>query len=302
MWPILVEVGPPGSGAVPTYLVFVLSAFMACCLWVHRRGRRVGIDPDTLVGLYLVAALTGFGGARLLHFLGGEWQRFLADPSVLFDPRSGGLAFLGGVGGGLFGGAIYARAMRLPAWKLADVVAVALMLGLGIGRLGCFFGGCCHGRACAAQAGGLLLDLPGGEVWWTEGLPLLALRFDTGAVAGQLVYPTQLIESAGAFLLAAGLHQLTVRRRRFDGQVLAAMLASYGMLRFFVETLRGDLVRGADHLFLGTTWSTGQLSSLALLVGAVGVVALRRKAGVGPESVFQDDVEEGAFADDLDDV
>lgn len=299
MWPILVDVGPAGSGAVPTYLVFVLSAFATGCLWVHRRAPKVGINPDSLVGLYVVAAITGWVGARLLHFVGGEWDRFVVEPGLFFDPQAGGLAFLGGVAGGLLGGAVYARFQELPGWKLADVVAVALMVGLGIGRLGCFFGGCCHGRLCAADGGGVLLDLPGGEVWWTEGLPLLALRHDAGAVADQLVYPTQLMESAGVLALAGGLHWLTRRARRFDGQVLAVMLAAYGLLRFLVEGLRGDLVRGADHIVLGVPWSTGQLSSLALLVGAGVVVAMRWRAGVTPETSYQDVDDGSILASDL---
>lgn len=299
LWPILIEIGAAGSGAVPTYLVFVLSAFTAGCLWVHRRGARVGIDPDSLVGLYVVAALMGLGGARLLHLIGGEWERFVADPWVVLDPRSGGMAFLGGAAGGMLGGAIYARLAGIAAWKLADVVSVGLMLGLSIGRLGCFFAGCCHGRVCPAQGGGLLIELPAGEVWWTHGLPVLALRFDTGAVAGQLVYPTQLIESVGALGLAWALHRLTLRWRRFDGHVLAAMLTGYGLLRLGVETLRGDLARGVDHVWWGTTWSTGQLSSLALLVAAVVVVFLRRASGVAEEALFEDPVEHSALADDL---
>ena len=145
----------------------------------------------------------------------------------------------------------------------------------------------------------MLLGLPDGEIWWTDGWPLIALRFDSGAVAGQLVYPTQLIESVGALGLAWVLHRLTLRWRRFDGQVLAAMLGSYSLLRFGVEMLRGDLVRGADHLWLGSTWSTGQLSSLALVLVAMGIVLLRRGSGVAAEAPHQPAVEDDTLADDL---
>ena len=53
-------------------------------------------------------------------------------------------AFFGGVAGMI---AFFAK-FRLPVLVTADVVAPTLMLGLAIGRIGCFLNGCCFGGLC----------------------------------------------------------------------------------------------------------------------------------------------------------
>jgi phosphatidylglycerol:prolipoprotein diacylglycerol transferase len=61
---------------------------------------------------------------------------------------------LSAAGGGLWGGLVfyigilvlYARLRGFPVWSLLDILSPGLALCLGIGKLGCFFGGCCWGR------------------------------------------------------------------------------------------------------------------------------------------------------------
>ena len=48
--------------------------------------------------------------------------------------------------GGVLSGVWYCLLRGIPVWKLADIAGPAIMLGLAFGRVGCFFGGCCHGR------------------------------------------------------------------------------------------------------------------------------------------------------------
>jgi phosphatidylglycerol:prolipoprotein diacylglycerol transferase len=90
------------------------------------------------------------------------------------------------------------------------------------------------------------------------------------------VYPTQLMESAGEFLLF-GLLVVAQRKKTFDGQVLALWLMLYSVLRSTVETFRGDEERGrifgAFASVSRTAWyniSTSQFVSVAIF--AAGVV------------------------------
>jgi phosphatidylglycerol:prolipoprotein diacylglycerol transferase len=116
----------------------------------------------------------------------------------------------------------------LPVWKTLDVLALAMPLGQGIGRIGCFMAGCCYGRPT---------DLPWG-VTFTDPQSL-------GPV-GVKIHPTQLYESLLVLgVLAVLLHLRS--RKRFEGQLLGTYFLLAGLVRFAVEFFRGD-PRGPDIL------------------------------------------------------
>ena len=270
-----------------TWGLMVTLAFLAACLVLGARVGRVGMDSDKLVPFYLLIIGAGLVGSRLLHFVFAETDRFFANPLVFFDPNSGGFAFYGGAIFASVAGAWYGRWAGLHMWKLIDAGAPCIMLGLAVGRMGCFMAGCCHGQACDVPQTGSLLDLPGGSVVWVEGLPLLALNFKAGVGVGSItgvpVYPTQLWESTGALILFGLLSWMWYRARRFDGQVMAALLLLYPVLRSSIEAFRGDTIRGTDWFGL---FSTSQLVSLPMVVLGVTIIVFRYRRGVEPETPF----------------
>ncbi len=206
-----------------TWGLMVMMAFLAAFMLVSARARRVGIDSDNLVPLYLLVSIFGLIGARLLHFVFAEPASFFRNPLVFFDMGQGGFAFLGGVIGGVASGALYAWRNNIPVWKLADIAAAAIMLALAVGRTGCFFAGCCHGSVWHSHAGGdpiavtgTLLTLKGGSVVTVGELPWIALTFKQGVGVGAIfdtpLYPTQLLEiTAGLTIFAL----LSLMWRRF---------------------------------------------------------------------------------------
>ncbi|MCB9760066.1 MAG: prolipoprotein diacylglyceryl transferase [Alphaproteobacteria bacterium] len=282
-----------------TYGLFLMLGFAAAAWVTGRRMKQVGINPDKLVPLMAIAIVAGIAGARLLHFLGAERSAFLANPLIFFDLSQGGMAFYGGAIGATLAGVAYMFYAGVDVWKMADVAVPSILVGLSVGRLGCFSAGCCHGMACNLEAstsltGGLF---PGGEIVLVDGFPWMALVFHpdvgVGSIHGVPVYPTQLWESAGAMLLFLGLSWVWKHHRRFDGQILALTLLTYPILRSTIESFRGDTIRGVEYLGL---FSTSQLVSLPVFALGLIIILLRFRAGVTPEEPFQ--VED----DDLDDV
>ena len=73
------------------------------------------------------------------------------------------------------------------------------------------------------------------------------------------------------------------RARRFDGQVMAALLLLYPVLRSSIEAFRGDTIRGTDWFGL---FSTSQLVSLPMVVLGVTIIVFRYRRGVEPETPF----------------
>jgi phosphatidylglycerol:prolipoprotein diacylglycerol transferase len=161
----------------------------------------------------------------------------------------GGLTYYGGLLVAAPIGVWYAHKRALGVRRVADVTAPVIMLGLFFGRMGCLFNGCCYGDTTRSWAG---IDLPGHS---------------------ESVHPTQLYEAVAVLGLFFVLHFVVRPRKRGDGEVFAAMLVLYAVVRSVVELFRAD-PRGS----LGPL-STSQLISIPLAVfGMLAIVRIRKAA------------------------
>ena len=102
---------------------------------VGRWAPRQGISSDAVYSVAVWAIIGGIIGARLVHVI-DEWG-FYSDNLVrslqFWRP---GVAIWGGVLGGLAGGVLCARIYKLPAGRLADITAPAMLLAQAVGRIG----------------------------------------------------------------------------------------------------------------------------------------------------------------------
>lgn len=262
MHPVLFEVhlGRFGAFTVGTYGLFYAVGFLLA-LWLGvTYARRAGIDAARIVDLGIVGLLAGFVGAKLaLYLISAPY--YLSHPmQMLSDLRSAGV-FYGGLVLAVISGVIYVRRHALPLAEVADIVAPPLALGQAIGRLGCFFAGCCYGVRCERPWAVTFTDP---RAYQLTGVPL-----------GVPLHPTQLYHAA-CDLLILGVTVWLMPRRRAPGQVFWVYLLLYAFLRGAVEFWRGDAARG---LFFGDRLSTSQLISIpVVLVAAVMVARLSRRA------------------------
>jgi phosphatidylglycerol:prolipoprotein diacylglycerol transferase len=104
----------------------------------------------------------------------------------------------------------------------------------------------------------------------------------TGVPIDMPLHPTQLYESAAAFLIFFFLLWLH-RRRRFDGQVILLFAVLYGIVRFMVEFLRDDPRGDIAGLTTLTGLSTSQMISLIIGMGSLVILIMRwrRAAAAG---------------------
>lgn len=131
-----------GSGSIPAGLL--LAAIFAGYKWysgnktklAKPETRNIRIWPHERVGdLIIMAAVFGFGGAKIFHNL-ENWDQLMADPIGSLLSFSG-LTFYGGL---ICAGAAiiyYARKHRINLWHLTDSFGPALMLAYAVGRIGC---------------------------------------------------------------------------------------------------------------------------------------------------------------------
>jgi phosphatidylglycerol---prolipoprotein diacylglyceryl transferase len=141
------------------YGVMLLIALVSAVGLAVYRARRRGIDQEIIYSLAIWLFIGGFGGARLFYvteYWNQQFAKFHTDGS--FDWRTtlghvvnvaqGGIVVYGGLAGGALAGAIFLWRHRLPVLRIFDICAPSVMLGLAVGRIGCFLNGCCYGGIC----------------------------------------------------------------------------------------------------------------------------------------------------------
>lgn len=193
----------------------------------YRRANFWGITGEDV----LIVGATGCGAGLLL---GGLLYVVVTFPlttilEFLREGRMGelfgGIVFYGGLIGGILGGIIGTKLAKCSAEKVAGAIIVYFPLGHAAGRVGCLLAGCCHGFA---YDGPLAVYYP---------------HAVTGLSPSQGYFPVQPLESVVNVAIFLRLRTLAQKGKR-GSDVLVAYLMSYSVMRFLLEFLRGDAVRG----------------------------------------------------------
>ena len=163
------------------------------------------------LGITLVALVTGLIGAKLRYIAmhPDTWRK---------SPTEGW-----GVDGFLVVMPLVALAgllsLQLPIGLFVDASTPALFFGVAIGRLGCFFTGCCAGR-CTTSRWGI----------WSSDRRVGARRI-----------PTQLLESAAGLVIGVTTLVLFLYfRPPVDGIIFLGALAAYTLIRRVLLALRAE--------------------------------------------------------------
>ena len=129
---------------IHSYGLMLVVAFYSAYFIARWRARREGIDPERMTDILLIAAVSGIVGARVLYII--QYRDQIKGVLDFFAIWKGGLVFYGGLILAIISLSIYVARKKLPLWKVADAAAPAIMIGLAIGRIGCFLNGCCWGE------------------------------------------------------------------------------------------------------------------------------------------------------------
>ena len=262
MHPILIDFGP---FALHSYGLAMAVAF-GLGIWIAmKRADARGIGGKYALDLAVLILIFSLVGARATYVV-THWSEFADHPFDAISPVQhtgqigiAGLVLLGGVIAGFITAWYYSRKKQIPFLVTTDLFIPSLALGIAVGRLGCFFNGCCFG---------LPSDLP-----W-------ACTFPTDSLAGDVypgvhIHPTQLYESAYMLLVFAGL-MLGDRKAPARGVLTGWFLLLYGFGRFFVEMLRWY-----EHemiLFSTPRFTFSQLISLVMIIAGVVLIVRGRRS------------------------
>ncbi|MFK7734455.1 MAG: prolipoprotein diacylglyceryl transferase family protein [Pirellulaceae bacterium] len=178
--------GTPIGLPIRGYGILVLSGLLAGIGISIRRGRQLGLDADTIMGLGFWMMVTGVAGARAFYVV-QKWDEFQSIGQI-FQVTEGGLVIYGGVIGGLFACAWYCYRKGLKLSATGDLVAPGFLIGLSFGRIGCLLHGCCFGGVCTADLPSI--RFPHGSIPFQSQIvdgTLLGLKTEKGSIPGKII-------------------------------------------------------------------------------------------------------------------
>ena len=152
------------------YGVFLmLGIVLASIFAMHRAKKKWNIPPELILSIVLVEVISGIIGARIFY-VAEYWRSFIvSDPGAgvdlgatvraILNLTQGGLVVFGSIIGGIVTTLVYLRMKKLPLLATMDLFAPALMIGIAVGRLGCFMNGCCFGAVCDAVPPGVVFPV-----------------------------------------------------------------------------------------------------------------------------------------------
>ncbi len=257
-----------GDFVISSFGAMMVIAFLVGNYLLRRDMGILGKDKMMADELTFQAAIGGILGAKLYYVienipsghgldnLRGLWDIF-AGMFTLNMSRiaegihnfGAGMVFYGGFIGGLIAVSLFLRKHDLQWKTVADWMAPYLVLGHGIGRIGCFLVGDDYG---------VPTSLPWGMAF-PNGVPPVNVP----------VHPTQLYEMTAYFLIFAYLYRIRFRKD-FEGEIIYKYMVLAGITRFLVEFIRTN----PQYLFLS---GAQYISIIIVAVGMRMLIINRRK-------------------------
>ena len=251
MYNDILKIGPL---TIHGYGLMIGLGVLCALLVASKRAKSRQLNEDTVYSLGMVALVFGFIGAKLLYCI-IEIKEFISDPLQVLSGN--GFVVYGGLIGGILAAFVYCKRKNISFLRYFDLTAPSIALAQGFGRIGCFLAGCCYGRETESGIGIVFHD----SLFAPNDIRLL---------------PTQLLSSAGNFLIAAIL-LIYARKEHRAGKVGALYLLLYSVGRFMIEFLRNDY-RGNLGIL-----STSQFISLLIFVIGIGLFFIKNIPGMNKQ-------------------
>jgi|SRR5690554_427333 phosphatidylglycerol:prolipoprotein diacylglycerol transferase len=232
---------------ISTYNLFLTIALIVTVLIIEKQFIKYSVDNKLREKIRLLNAiviLSGLFGSALFEMI---FQQKDLSINNLFTT---GLTFYGGLILSVIVIVLYSLISKIKIYYLFNFYALPLTIGHAIGRLGCFFAGCCFGSPTNCLIG---VRFPIDSVPYLHYHEIIK------------IHPTQLYESIGLLIIFLILRLVNLNKR------FAIYLLSYSALRFVIEYFRSDSRGSIMDL---TIFSPAQLISLILFI--FGLIIMKK--------------------------
>ena len=251
--------------AIHSFGFMLVVAFYTTYFILNNDLKKLNYDENLASDLIFWAAFGGVVGSKVYHLLENLDQVFQDPIGMIFS--GSGLVFLGGLIGGTIAVTIILNKNKLPWLEFADIVAPLLILGYGIGRIGCFLVGDDYGTPTGLPWG---MSFPNGLPPSTTSVfslyfPWIDIsKYNPGLLR---VHPTQLYETIISIIIFFYLYNKR-KSVKIKGSLFFLYLILAGFERFFVEFIRTN-----EKYFLDIL-SGAQIISLIMI--SIGILFLFR--------------------------
>ena len=229
------------------YSLTMLTGVIVGSLVAYFEIKKHKINKEDYFNMVFYAIIFGLLGARLYYVL-FNLDYYLSNPTEILAVWNGGMAIHGAIIGSSITMIYFCKKKKMPLLKVLDIGCVSLIIGQVIGRWGNFFNGEAHGGIVSLS--------------FLEKLPLPKFIIDGMYINGNYYHPTFLYESFFNLICFIILMFLRRNKKIKDGMLLSIYLIWYGIVRFFIESLR------TDSLMLGNI-RIAQLISICLIISGI---------------------------------
>ena len=230
-----------------TYYGFIIALAMALAVFVACKNAKFrGLKTDDLIICACYVLPLAIIGARIYYVIFSDHNYTFGEIFRIWD---GGMAILGGVIGGAIGVMLYCLIHKKNFLDVGDIAAPSLILGQAIGRIGCYFAGCCYG-----------VEVTDPSLMWFP----LSTQIDGVWHLSTFFYEC-IWNLLGFVVLMLLLRKSGVKQR---GAIMSLYIIIYGAGRAWIEALRGD------SLYIGSIKVSQLLSIIMIIIGIAVLVSV----------------------------
>lgn len=244
MNPVAISIG---SLTITWYSICILSGVILAYILICVEAKKHNIQTNFVSNLVFYCVIFGILGARIYYVL-FNLDYYTLYPEEIIKIWNGGLAIHGGLIAGTITLIIYCKKYKINPLKMADIAIVYVMLAQGIGRWGNFFNQEAHGGAVSRS--------------FLENLHLPKFIINGMHIGAYYYHPTFLYESVFCILGFIIIILLRKLKNWKIGNTVSMYLIWYGILRFFIESLR------TDSLMLGNL-KMAQIISIIMVISGI---------------------------------
>ena len=228
------------------YGIIIAVGFVLAVVYMMHRSKDFGVTSDDTLDLVLWTVPIGVICARLYYCV-FYWELYADNPISVLYIWQGGLAIYGAVIGGAITVVIVSKVKKIRTGVFLDLASMGVLIGQIFGRWGNFMNREAHGSVTDSFFKMGLVD-----------------------AAGQVTYyhPTFLYESVWNLAGFIGIHILSKKKRKFDGEVFLLYIGWYGLGRAWIEGLRTDSL-----MLFSTGIRVSQLVAIVSFAAAAAVLA-----------------------------
>lgn len=225
-----------GPFYVHAYGFFILLGLISAYFLLYFHSKRIRfISYDQLNDIFCIGIIAAIAGGKISYLL--QYKTYTNVWYDFFALWQGGFTILGSIIGVALAVPLYLRLHNLPIAPLAALASLVAPLIQSLGRIGCFFAGCCYGNAL-------------------------------------FFVPIQLISSCLLLILFAILYYMD-RTQAADENIVFAYLIGASAERFLIDFFREDKVF-LNNTFLHL-FSVNQWLALAICLVTVCCMMARNK-------------------------